>query len=218
MGIHKYKCDECGGDFTRNYKISPPRGDYKNHKKYCSKECNKEGRKKKRTYEPCSNCKKEVYVSPKRLKECKNIFCSNKCQSEWMKENSESLGLKGRAEKMRKSWSDESWKKGLITRKNNGSLVDWNKAEWKQYWKQCDYLNRKIRPQMLEEWDGYDYIDGEYIKPNLDLHYTHKDYPTLDHIKPRSTGFLEGLTPKEITTPENLKFTKRVNNSRKYNK
>jgi hypothetical protein len=76
----------------------------------------------------------------------------------------------------------------------------------------------QIRQKMLENWDGFDYIDGEYIKDNLKLHYTDTNYPTLDHVKPRSVCFKEGLTPEETTKPENLKWTKRVNNSSKSNK
>ena len=71
---------------------------------------------------------------------------------------------------------------------------------------------------MLKDWDGIDYIDGENISENLKLHFTHGDYPTLDHITPRSEGFKQGLTPYEITNSANLKFTKRRNNSKKNNK
>jgi hypothetical protein len=70
---------------------------------------------------------------------------------------------------------------------------------------------------MLENWDGIDYIDGEYIKENLNLHYSDKNYPTLDHITPRSECFKRGLTPNEATNPNNLKWTKRINNSKKHN-
>jgi hypothetical protein len=71
---------------------------------------------------------------------------------------------------------------------------------------------------MLESWDGIDYIDGEDIRANLALPYSHGDYPTLDHLIPRSEVFKKGLTPYEITTSKNLKWTKRRNNSKKYNK
>jgi 5-methylcytosine-specific restriction endonuclease McrA len=75
-----------------------------------------------------------------------------------------------------------------------------------------------MRVKLLGDWDGIDYIDGEDIRENFSLPYTHGDYPTLDHIIPRSEGFRRGLTPYEITTPENLKWAKRRNNSKKYNK
>jgi hypothetical protein len=58
----------------------------------------------------------------------------------------------------------------------------------------------------------------QYIKPYLDLPHTHTNYPTLDHIKPRSQCFREGISPYDATKPENLAWTKRVNNSKKSQK
>lgn len=212
MAEHTYICDYCKNTFIRNYIISKPRNGAEKHKTYCSKECRVKERAKERTYKECTNCKTLYYYH----KSLENKFCSNKCQGEWMSQNSKELGLTERASHMRKSWSEESWKKGLETRKKNGNIIE--NYDWKQYWKRCDWLTRKIRKQMLEDWDGYDYIDGEYIKDNLKLHYSDKNYPTLDHIKPRSQCFKEGISPYEATSPENLKWTKRINNSKKHNK
>jgi hypothetical protein len=212
MAEHKYICGCCNEEFIRNYIISKPRNGAEKHKTYCSKECRVNERAKERTYKECLNCKTSYYYH----KSLENKFCSNLCKGEWYINHSKELGLTERAEHMRKSWSDESWKKGLETRKKNGNIIE--DLNWKQYWKRCDWLTGKIRKQMLEIWDGYDYIDGEYIKDNLKLHYSDKNYPTLDHIKPRSQCFKEGLSPYEATQPENLKWTKRINNSKKYNK
>jgi hypothetical protein len=212
MAKHTYTCDYCKNDFTRNYIISKPRNGAEKHKTYCSKECRVNERAKERTYKECLNCKTPYYYH----KSLENKFCSNSCKGEWYVNHSKELGLANRAEHMRKSWSEESWKKGLETRKKNGNIIE--NFDWKQYWKRCDWLTRKIRKQMLEMWDGYDYIDGEYIKDNLKLHYSDKNYPTLDHVKPRSQCFKEGLSPYEATQPENLKWTKRINNSKKHSK
>jgi len=201
MSKYKQTCKECDVDYKSN-------GPYS---KYCSKECRQKSRARERNYIGCAQCNTLIRFYPSQ----QNKFCSNKCQGEWVKEN---MGEE-RAERafhMRKSWSEESWKKGLETRKKNGNIIE--NFDWKQYWKRCDWLTRKIRKQMLETWDGYDYIDGEYIKDNLNLHFSDKNYPTLDHVKPRSQCFKEGLSPYEATSPENLKWTKRINNSKKYNK
>jgi hypothetical protein len=132
-----------------------------------------------------------------------------------MSDNSQELGLSQRADNMRKNLPDKFWEKGLETRISNGNVINWDISEWKQYWRRCNDLTRKIRPLMLENWDGIDYIDGEYIKDNLNLHFSHGDYPTLDHVIPRSYGFKNKISPYEITQPENLKWTKRRNNSKK---
>ena len=207
MSRYKKTCAECNIDYKSN-------GPYS---KYCSKECRQISRAKERKYIKCSNCDTQVrYFPNSEHKGKENIFCSNKCQGSWMSSNSKELGLTLRASKMRESWDEKAWKKGLETRKKNGTLITGH--DWKQYWKKCDYLTQKIRKQMIQDWDGYDYIDGEYIRENLDLHYSHKRYPTLDHVVPRSECFKQGLTPEEATQPSNLKWTTRINNSKKHNR
>lgn len=187
------------------------------NKQFCTQECKLKFNLKSYIYRLCENCKTNVRVYPNGYnKDCKTIFCSNKCQGKWMSQNSEQLGLAKRAKKMRENWNENAWKKSVETRKENGNIII--EHNWKQYWKRCNYLTQKIRKQMLQNWDGYDYIDGEYIKENLNLSYTHKNYPTLDHIIPRSECFKQGLTPDEATQSSNLKFTKRYNNSKKSNK
>jgi hypothetical protein len=204
MSRYKKNCEECKTDYKSN-------GPYS---KYCSKECRQKARFKDRTYVPCLNC-----GGPTRTYKSNKIsLCSNECKGEWMSKNSTSLDLTSRANEMRKHRPDDAWKKGLKTRAENGNIIDWNTAEWKQFWRRCDYLTRKIRKQMLENWNGYDYIDGEYIRDNVNLPVKDSNYPTLDHIKSKSQCFREGLTPEQATNPDNLKFTKRINNSRKHNK
>ena len=115
--------------------------------------------------------------------------------------------------------SPEAIGKMLQTKLDKGIIVDWrNNKDWKRYYKKCDALTRAMRKEMLPDWDGYDYYDGEYIKQYLELDVHHKNYPTLDHKYPRSKAFQEGMTPQEITTKDNLVWTKRSNNSRKGNK
>ena len=163
-------------------------------------------------YIPCSQCGEDVRYW-EYLKHTKR-FCSNKCKGDWVKENQKEDRIQ-RANHARKSRDHESaWKKGLITRRKNGNII--TNPTWKQYWRRCDYLCRKLRPGLIKEWDGYDYIDGEYIKENLNLHYSHGDYPCLDHIISRRDCYNKGLTPDQATSPTNLRFTKRINNSRKW--
>lgn len=203
MSRYKQICNNCNTDYKSN-------GPYS---KYCSKECRQESRAQERTYVGCTQCNTPIRFYPSQ----QNKFCSNQCQGKWVKENMGEERAE-RANKARTFITKESFEKGLETRKKNGNIIDWNKAGWKQYWKRCDWLTRKIRKQMLENWNGYDYISGDYIKDNLNLHYSHGDYPTLDHIKPRSQCFKEGLSPYEATKPENLAWTTRKNNSKKSQK
>jgi hypothetical protein len=58
--------------------------------------------------------------------------------------------------------------------------------------------------------DGYDYIDGEYIKPYLDPpSYSYK-LSNFRSYKAKITMFREGISPYDATKPENLAWTKRV--------
>ena len=217
MASYTYICGCCKSTFTKNYIMS--KGNWRDGifyptKKYCSKECRQTSRAKERKYKECKICNTKFRV----IGNNGNIYCSKKCYGADMSNNPKEFGLVKRAKKMRESWGESSWKKSIETRKSNGNIIDWDVAEWKQYWRRCNDLTRKIRGLMRDNWDGIDYIDGEDISANFALPHTHGDYPTLDHIIPRSEGFKRGLTPYEITTPENLKWTKRKNNSKKYNK
>jgi hypothetical protein len=139
-----------------------------------------------------------------------------------MKLHPEEFGLIRDSYKMHQySNTPESIAKGIQTKKEKGLIQRWvdeRNIEWKKYWKVCNYHTRRMRKVMLETWDGYDYINGEYIKDNLKLHYSDKNYPSLDHIKPRSKCFEEGMTVRECCDPSNLAWTTRINNSKKYNK
>ena len=201
--------------------------------KHTCQRCETEFRSKGPNNKYCSvECKKQTYFENSKLYTCKvcdskfqgskgnyNIFCSKKCYGSRMNTHPKEFGMAERSAKMRESRvSEVAWKKGIETRKANGNIIDWNVAEWKQYWRRCNDLTRKMRVKLLDEWDGIDYIDGKNILHNLMLPITDAEYPTLDHVKPRSQGFREGLTPYEISSPANLKWTTRKNNSKKYNK
>lgn len=184
------------------------------NKKFCTRECKIKYNERSYTYTNCKVCNTKFRTFPNKNEK----FCSKKCYGSRMSTHPKEFGMAERSAKMRESWDESSWKKSIETRKTNGNIIDWNVAEWKQYWRRCNDLTRKIRVKLLGDWDGIDYIDGEDIRENFALPYTHADYPTLDHVIPRSEGFRRGLSPYEITTPENLKWTKRRNNSKKYNK
>jgi hypothetical protein len=87
---------------------------------------------------------------------------------------------------------------------------------FKQYRKKVYRLTRKIKPQLLNEWDGYDFYDKQYIKDNFKLPFTHGDYPSIDHVKSLQKGFKEGIPPIEMSKKENLVWTKkRINSSKR---
>lgn len=210
--IHELSCKLCSKLYER---VS---GNKKtiNHG-WCSQTCRSTWHKQNRKEVVYAQCKQCNTAYPK-LKE-NRIFCSPQCYYQCIKENPEHYQLYEKAKKARiNSNSDASICKMKDTKLKNGTMIDWKDANWKQYWKKCDALTGRMRKGLLECWDGVDYITGEYIKDNLKLSYSHGDYPTLDHIIPRSECYKQGLTPHQACSASNLKWTTRKNNSRKGNK
>ncbi len=77
-------------------------------------------------------------------------------------------------------------------------------------------LTNKIKNKLLENWDGCDFYDNEYIKDNFKLDSNDKNYPTIDHKISVYYGFTNNISPEEISKIENLCLTKRSLNSKKH--
>lgn len=75
------------------------------------------------------------------------------------------------------------------------------------------YKNKKI---VLDNWDGYDYYDGEYIKDNFSFDSRSSNYPTLDHKISIRYGYDNNIPPNEISSIDNLCITKKRINTSKY--
>lgn len=214
-----FSCTTCKASHTRilpNLKSAVEALESGKKLAFCSKKCRQDWHKANRRYSTCVSCSKIFYQV-----QATNKFCSKTCYTAHIKNNPALYKLGEKVEQMRntsKVSKEEQTAKMLNTKLERGKIIDWTNAAWKQFWRKCNHLTRIRRMELLEYWDGYDYIDGEYIRPYLELHYSHAKYPTLDHIIPRSTFFKERKTPEEACNTANLKWTKRSNNSRKYNK
>jgi len=207
--IHGLECKQCSASYERVSGNKSPI-----NQGWCSESCRTEWYESTRRMSICRRCSLKFYqVAESR------VFCSNACYHSHMSENPEQYNLYDKAAKAQANSNTlESIQKMKETKLASGNMIDWKDATWKQYWKKCDELTRKMRRVLLEGWDGLDYIDGKYIKDNLKLHYSHGDYPTLDHVTPRSECYKQSLTPQQACSAENLKWTTRRNNSSKYNK
>jgi len=71
---------------------------------------------------------------------------------------------------------------------------------------------------LLENWNGNDYYDNEYILPYYKLHYNNILYPTIDHKISVKSGFLSNISAEDISSTNNLCLTKRTINSKKNSK
>lgn len=102
--------------------------------------------------------------------------------------------------------------------KKNGFLPIYKKLKFIQYRNKINNLTRKTKKILLENWDGYDFYDNEYIKDNFNLKPLDKNYPTIDHKISVFYGYINNISEQDISNIDNLCFTKKSLNSKKYNK
>ncbi len=115
--------------------------------------------------------------------------------------------------------SDLIKNKSLITRIKNGKQININYYEpYILYKKKVLSVTRKYKKELINNWDGCDYYDGEYIKDNFNLNSNNKNYPTIDHKISIYEGSLNNLDFNTIGGLSNLCITKRKINSSKMNK
>jgi endogenous inhibitor of DNA gyrase (YacG/DUF329 family) len=206
--IHKLECKQCSKHYERTS------GNKKNlNPGWCSISCRKLWHSLSRRKSNCIECG-ALYNQTNE----KRLFCSKECYYTHVETNPDKYELKQKAKKARTGYTEVSIHRMKETKLKNGTMIDWKDADWKQYWKKCDAITGRMRKKLLECWDGKDYITGEYILNNLQLPYSHGDYPTLDHVIPRSECYKQGLSPYEACSASNLKWTTRKNNSKKGNK
>lgn len=87
--------------------------------------------------------------------------------------------------------------------------------KFKNYRNKVRYLTDKIKLELYDKWDGYDYYDGEYIKDYLKLHSNNNNYPTIDHKISCIYGYKNNIDIEKLSNIENLCITKRIINSQK---
>lgn len=111
----------------------------------------------------------------------------------------------------------ESIKNRIISTKiQNEKMVCIEKLpKWDQYKRVVRKLTNRNKKMLYENWDGYDYYDGESIKKYLSEKHTSTNYPTIDHKVSVLYGFLNGISEEDISSIENLCITKRTINSSK---
>jgi len=106
-----------------------------------------------------------------------------------------------------------------ITRINNNNQIPDDKlSDFMKYKNNVLRETYKNKKMLFEKWDGFDYYDNEYIKDNLNLNKYHRNYPTIDHKDSIFYGFINNISPIEISNLSNLCFTKRFTNGSKNRK
>jgi hypothetical protein len=102
--------------------------------------------------------------------------------------------------------------------KNGYMMSDVDMEPFLLYKRNCRKLTNITKKELYEKWDGYDYYDNEFIRNNLNLHNTNKNYPTIDHKTSIFYGFINKIDEREICDIKNLCITKRSINCSKRQK
>jgi hypothetical protein len=110
----------------------------------------------------------------------------------------------------------EKMKKTRIENKNQ--INDKKKTEFNIYRDKVRRETKKYKIMLFENWNGFDFYDGEYINNYRELHHNDKNYPTIDHKISIYQGFINNLSIEDVSNIFNLCITKRCINSRKNNK
>ena len=107
-------------------------------------------------------------------------------------------------------------KKSKITKIERGLVVpDEELNKWELYRRNIRNITNRNKKKLMEDWDGFDYYDGEYIKDNFNIKHTDYDYPTIDHKISIICGFKNNIPPDIIGDISNLCITKKGINSSK---
>ena len=151
-------------------------------------------------------------------------FCKQLCYWEYKKKTGYGSNLVSLNNARKNANSPEAKSKEKITKIANGSWLPddiiVNGMTKKQYRRKVYRITKNKKEQLLDNWDGIDYYDGQYIKDNFKMHYLDGDYPSIDHIIGLHEGFKRGISPLDLCVDDNLVWTKRRINSskRQYNK
>ncbi len=102
------------------------------------------------------------------------------------------------------------------TRIRNGNQIsDDLLTDYQLYRREVDNLTNRLKGRILEDWDGHDYYDGEYIKDNFKLSPYDRDYPHFDHKNSVIYGLKHKIPASEIADINNICITKQWINCKK---
>lgn len=106
--------------------------------------------------------------------------------------------------------------KRKLTRIKKGFQIPDDKVEeYRKYRLQVNRILQRNKKYILENWDGLDYYDGEYIRENFKLNPNDRLFPHFDHKISVAYGFKNKIDYKIIGSIENICITKQCLNGLK---
>lgn len=90
--------------------------------------------------------------------------------------------------------------KSYTTKVKNGVIIPNDKlTEWELYRRKVRKLTERNRETLLNNWNGFDYYENNYIKDNFIYDHTDPRYPTLDHKISIMYGFKNNISAEIIS-------------------
>jgi len=91
-------------------------------------------------------------------------------------------------------------------------------SEYRKYRLHVNRLTNIKKKSILENWNGYDYYDKEYIRDNFNLNQNDRNFPHFDHKVSVAYGFKNKISAEEIADISNICITKQWINGLKKEK
>ena len=109
-----------------------------------------------------------------------------------------------------KSHLEDFQQKSKETRiKNKNQIPDELFSDYELYKRQVIKITNRCKKELIENWDGIDFYDGEDIKDNFNLYKPrNKNYPSIDHKISIIYGFINQIDEKIVGSIDNLCITK----------
>jgi hypothetical protein len=117
------------------------------------------------------------------------------------------------------SKTTEGQEKRKKTRIEKGNQIpDDLLPEYRKYRLAVNRVTNRLKPKILEQWNGFDYYDGEYIKDYFNLNPNDRIYPHFDHKISVIFGFNNNIEAEIIGSIDNICITKQWINGMKREK
>ncbi len=212
------KCNSCGNE--KDLSMQKYTMNMERHNTYNCKSCNNITYRKSMIIKYGEDNPSKIYsCNEKRKKTCKERYGSEYIiSSQYSKDKTKQtlFDRYGGHQSRVKEIIDRIVNIGIETKIKRGIIVPENElTEWLLYRRLVRKFTERNRNKLLQDWDGLDYYDGEYIKDNFNLKFIDLCYPTLDHKLSLFNGFKNKISVDEISGIDNLCITKRKINSSK---
>lgn len=191
--IVNVKCDVCGFEKKIKYQVYN-----KNYEKY--------------NYYSCSiKCGMGKYIQNNLDKYgVDNYAKTDECKEKIKNTNIERYGY------IAPSGNKDVMSKMVKTRVERGIQNDSIEInEYRLYRKLVRKITDLNKKNLINNWNGYDYYDNEYIKDNYNFNSNSRLYPTIDHKISIYNGYKNNIPAEVIASLDNLCITKRGINSSK---